>query len=66
MWDPAAGIGRLLRCAGNVGRCFADRAPMARSPNMAHTAPRSANAVRSRCGARRCGTFGLRPNVGYR
>ena len=39
----------------------------ARSPNMAHTAPpfRPTQSA-SRCGARRCGTFGLRPNVGYR
>jgi hypothetical protein len=60
MWSPAAGIGRRLRCAGNVGRCFADRAPWARSPNMAHTAPRrptqSAHVVaRAAAGHSACG-----------
>jgi hypothetical protein len=60
---PALAAAPLCRqCGALLRRPRADGALAQHGPHSSA----SANAVRSRRAARRCGTFGLRPNVGYR
>ena len=64
MWNPwRPALAAVLAVHAMWGA--ATRTALTRSPNMAHTARRPTQSARLG-GARRCGTFGLWPNVGYR
>jgi hypothetical protein len=61
-WRPALAADSAVHAMWGA----ASRIALTRSPNMAHTAPRRSTQSAWLDAARRCGTFGLRPNVGYR